>query len=139
MPIRIDKTRLSSERIRQATREIAKTCFWDYHMSAEKILEIAREGTEQEKLWLVRRIIENCQEVIYLAWFFDQDELINLLNQIDIDNLRFRSAVKNLASLRSILGGKPVPPEIYGLTWEKTHGNIQRDPRGKVCMSPINR
>lgn len=119
MPIRIDKTLLDSQKILKAAEEVAQTCFWDYRISAAEILKIAREGTKREKLWLIRRILENSMEGIYLLWFFDQDELVSLLDQIDVHTLRFRFAKINWAILRHTFGGRSIPshiPELAGLT-----------------------
>ena len=121
MPIRIDRSELGPQKIQRGADEIAKSCFWDYEMTGEKVLRIAKEGTEQEKLWLIRRVIENSLTGTHLAWFFDHDELVSLMDQIDIDSLRTRFAKRTLASMRSLFGGRSIPAEMPELTWKNIY------------------
>ena len=44
--------------------EIIHECLWEYHISPAELVAMAEHGTDQEKFFLFRKILENSQDVL---------------------------------------------------------------------------
>ena len=62
-------------------KKILRECFWEYHMSQEELLAMAQHGTEQEKSFLFRKILENSQDVLRSLNIFSADDQKKLVLQ----------------------------------------------------------
>ena len=53
-------------------RKIIRECFWDYRMSVEELLELARNGTEQEKYFLFIKCMEGSTDILQSLCIFSE-------------------------------------------------------------------
>lgn len=69
------------DRQRQATycQEIIRECLWEYNLSSSEILEMAQNGSDQEKYFLFTKILENATDVLKSLLIFssnDQEKMV---------------------------------------------------------------
>lgn len=52
------------EKISRYCEEINRECFWEYNFSNSEILKMAQNGSEQEKMFLFSKIMDNATDVL---------------------------------------------------------------------------
>ncbi|WP_417913111.1 hypothetical protein [Candidatus Electronema sp. TJ] len=60
-------------------QKIIQECFWEYKMTAEDILGLAKKGSDQEKYFLFTKILENATDVLKSLSVFapsDQQDML---------------------------------------------------------------
>lgn len=60
-------------------QRIIQECFWEYKMTEDEILDLAKKGSAQEKYFLFTKILENATDVLKSLRVFsvaDQQDLI---------------------------------------------------------------
>jgi hypothetical protein len=45
-------------------QKIIQECFWEYKMTVDELLELAKKGSKQEKYFLFTKILENATDVL---------------------------------------------------------------------------
>lgn len=94
-------------------KKILHECFWEYKLTETELLKIAHNGTEQEKLFLFGKILENSQNVLRSLNIFstvDQKKLIRCYTPPKFNRHFFRKRYKVLKYF--ITGQKVDIPEL---------------------------
>ena len=95
---------------------IAKECFWDYHISKEDIKNIINSGSKREKQKLFSKIIYNSSDKLLSLSIFAKDDLEELLKNFT-PTYNQKYITKHILILRSLILGEV--HKIKGLEWKK--------------------
>ncbi|KJR40645.1 hypothetical protein MCHI_003462 [Candidatus Magnetoovum chiemensis] len=91
--------------------DIIKQCFWDYNYTVKDIENIVISAAENEKLYLLKKIIVNHKDFFRAVRIFNENELKALL--LNIPNGCFKYEYQNvrLMSLRNYYLGEENAPK----------------------------
>lgn len=94
---------------------IQKDCFWDYNLTQDELLSIAREGSESEKRFLFNKILEHSSDPLNDLDIFSEEDKKTLLQAYKTGGFNKEYLQKKLNILRHFILGEQV--EIKELAW----------------------
>nr|MBF0222902.1 hypothetical protein [Desulfobulbaceae bacterium] len=94
---------------------IKRECFWEYHLSVVEILNMAKNGTDQEKYFLFAKIIENASDVLKSLEIFSMSDLKEFIRRYETPKFNKGFLEKRYSIVKWFLTGQKV--NIPELRW----------------------
>ncbi|MBF0103361.1 MAG: hypothetical protein HQK77_20870 [Desulfobacterales bacterium] len=86
-------------------------CFWDYNYSVQDIENIIVNGTKQEKVYVLKKIICNSNEFFNAVSLFNKNELKELLTSLPNGSFKYEFQNIRLMALRNYYFGEENAPK----------------------------
>lgn len=96
---------------------INNECFWEYDFSNSDIIQMARYGTEQEKMFLFTKIMENAGDVLKSLNIFSPGDQHELLRKYHVSDFKHNFLGRRHKILKHIITDEEV--DIPELKWSK--------------------
>lgn len=96
-------------------KRIKQECFWEYHLSVAEILDMAKNGTDQEKYFLFAKIIENTSDVLKSLEIFSMSDLKEFIRRYETPKFNKGFLEKRYSIVKWFLTGQKV--NIPELRW----------------------
>lgn len=96
-------------------KKIIRECFWEYHLSIVEILDMAKNGTDQEKYFLFAKIIENASDVLKSLEIFSVSDQKKCLMRYKAPKINNNFLEKRHSIVKWFLTGQKV--DIPELRW----------------------
>jgi len=95
--------------------KIIHDCLWEYSMSNEELLQLAQNGTDQEKFFLFCKILENSQDVLKSLNIFSVDDQKKMLHSYTPPKFKHHFLKKRHSVIKFLLTGEEI--DIPELRW----------------------
>lgn len=96
-------------------RQIIRECFWEYNMTCSEIVEMAQNGSDQEKKFLFAKIMENATDVLKSLSIFSTSDQKNLIFDYNAPAFKKNFLEKRHKIVKYFLTGNKV--DIPELRW----------------------
>ncbi|WP_446008684.1 hypothetical protein [Candidatus Electrothrix sp.] len=95
--------------------QIICECFWEYRISVEKLLELTRNGTDQEKYFVFTKCMESSTDILQSLHIFSEDDQRKMISRYRPPKFNHYFLSKRHKIVRYFVTGEEV--DIPELEW----------------------